>query len=165
MADATTYAKILFTGNYTSYVAIATKDPDVLYFCQDEGKLFKGEKDYTDSFVQVTSATLPVAGIPGKIYYETDTHKFKTYLGNAYVELQQPIDQVGDSTTHTFSPSSSDDYVPSSKNVWLYGQAIISEVIGGTDVIKNVTAGPDDASVTVTYGDNSTSKVTGHTMC
>jgi len=160
MADATTYAKILFTGNYDNYIALETKDPDVLYFCQDQGKLFKGAKDYTDAFVQVTSATLPAAGIPGKIYYETDTKIFKTYLGNAYVEIQQPIDQVGDSTTHTLSASSSDNSVPSSKNVWLYGQAIISEVIGGTDVIKDVTAGTDPASVTVKYGDNSTSKVT-----
>jgi len=159
MADATTYTKILYYGNYADLPA--TRDANKLYFCVDNGKLYKGDVDFSDSFKTVTSATIPAAAaaVPGFIYYESDTHKFKTLLGGALVEIGNPIDAVGDSTTHTLSASSADDHVPSSKNVWLYGQAIKAEVVGGQDVVKNVADAADPAKFTVTYGDDSTSEV------
>ena len=160
--DATTYSKLLRCGNYADYQAIVEKDSNVLYFCQDNGKLYKGTVDFSDSFKVVTSSTIPEAAnaVPGFIYYESDTHIFKTLLSGAYVEIGNPIDAVGDGTTHTFSASSSDAEVPSSKNVWLYGQAIKAEVEGGSDVVKNVSAGATDAGIVVTKGDDSTSAVT-----
>ena len=36
---ANTYPKILKSGLYANYVALATKDTNVLYFCTDNGKL------------------------------------------------------------------------------------------------------------------------------
>lgn len=157
----TTYTKILYAGTYANYKVITTKQPDALYFCTDNGKLFRGEVDFTDSFVALAASALPQTGVPGKIYYETDTKKFKTWISTGYVEIGNPIDIVGDSTTHTLSNASSDEHVPSSKNVWLYGQAIKAEVIGGSDVVSNVTADATDAAkIVVTYGDDSTNSVT-----
>lgn len=162
MGDATTYSKILYYGSYANYKAIQNKDSNVLYYC-DNGKLYKGTVDYTDAFVYTTSDDIPAAAqaVPGKIYYESDTKKFKVLNGTktAYIEIGNPIDIVGDSTTHTLSSASSDEHVPSSKNVWLYGQAIKAEVIGGTDVVSNVTASDNSGAIIVTYGDDSTSEV------
>ncbi len=159
MADATTYTKILYYGNYADLPA--TRDANKLYFCVDNGKLYKGDVDFSDSFKAVTSSTIPTAAnaVPGFIYYESDTHKFKTLLGGALVEIGNPIDAVGDSTTHTLSELSADDHVPSSKNVWLYGQAIKDEVIGGSDVVKTIADATDPAKILVTYGDDSTNEV------
>lgn len=160
--DATTYTKLLRCGSYADYLLIESKDANVLYFCQDNGKLFKGTVDFSNSFVAVTSSTIPTAAnaVPGLVYYETDTETFKTKIGNDLVTLGNPIDAVGDGTTHTLSSSSSDSEVPSSKNVWLYGQAIKAEVEGGSDVVKNVGAGATAAGLVVTKGDDSTAGVT-----
>ena len=163
MGDATTYKRILYYGDYSNYVALgASIDPDVLYFCTDVGKLFKGTVDFSNSFKAGTASQTPAVAdaIPGIIYYETDTKKFLTKIGNALVEIGNPIDAVGDSTTTTITVSSSDAHVPSAKNVWLYGQQILSEAIGGTEVVKNVVADQTTAAaVIVTKGDDSTTQV------
>lgn len=159
---AETYTHLLVYGNYANYLAIGTKDPDKLYFCQDIGKLFKGEVDFSNNFKSGTSSETPSVAnaIPGFIYYETDTKKFKTKIGNALVEIGTPIDAVGDSTTHTLSASSADDHTPSSKNVWLFGQWILGQATGGAAVVKDVASDNTNAAqVIVTKGDNSTTAV------
>ena len=160
---ATTYTKIIYAGTYANYKLIETKNPNFLYFCTDNGKLFKGDVDFTDSFVSSLEAAVPAAAdaVPGKIYYSTDTKKFRTLIGNALVEIGNPIDVVGSSTTHTLSNSSTDDHVPSSKNVWLYGQAIKNEVIGGSDVVKSIADDTTNAATIIyTKGDDTTTSVT-----
>ena len=159
--SATTYTKILYAGTYANYKDITNKNSNYLYFC-DNGKLFKGSVDYSDNFVTCLESAVPAASaaVPGKIYYSTDTKKFRTLLGGAMVEIGNPVDVVGDSTSHTLSSNSTDDHVPSSKNVWMYGQAIKAEVIGGSDVVKSVAADQTtDAAIIVTKGDDSTSQV------
>ena len=158
---ATTYSKILYAGSYTNYLAIASKDPNVLYFC-DNGKLFKGDIDYTDSFVASLESAVPAASaaVPGKIYYATDTKKFRTLVNNALVEIGNPIDAQGDSTTSTITNVSTDDHVPSAKNVWTYGQEILAQATGGSAVVKDVVNDTTTAAgVIITYGDDSTSSV------
>ncbi len=163
MGDATTYKRILYYGDYSNYVALgASIDPDLLYFCTDVGKLFKGTVDFSNSFKSGTASQTPVVAdaIPGIIYYETDTKKFLTKIGNELVEIGNPIDAVGDSTTSTITASASDAHVPSSKNVWMYGQEILSQAIGGSAVVKNVTADQTTAAgIIVTMGDDSTNQV------
>lgn len=156
---ANTYPKILKSGLYANYVALATKDTNVLYFCTDNGKLFKGEVDFTNSIVNVTAATLPAAGVPGKIYYESDTGMWKTYIGSAYVTIGTPTDASSSEAT-TISSSSDDAHVPTSKNVYLYGQDILSQATGGSAVVKSVAAGDDPAELVVTQGDDTASDVT-----
>ena len=158
---ASTYTKILYAGTYAQYKQL-TPVEDYLYFCTDNGKLFKGTVDFTDSFVTVTAATLPVVAdaVPGKIYYESDTGKFKTKVGNAYVEIGNVVDKMGDSTTSTISSASSDDHVPSSKNVYTYVQEVAATIIGGSDVVKSVAADQTtDGQLIVTKGDDSTAAV------
>lgn len=161
MGDATTYKKLLCYGTYDHYVALETKDPDVLYFCTDNGKIFKGEIDFTNNFVAGTASQTPSAAnaVPGLIYYETDTRKFLTKIGDALVEIGNPLDAVGDGTTTTITAQSADSEVPSSYNVWLYGQEILSQATGGSAVVKNISADSTDGGIVVTYGDNSTSQV------
>lgn len=160
---ANTYKNILRYGSqagYNALVAGSQIDNDVLYFCTDTGKLYKGTVDFTDRFVSVTAATLPEAAnaIPGNIYYVSDESKFKTLINGAYVEIGNPIDKIGDSTTSTITASSSDDHVPSSKNVYAYGQEILAQATGGAAVVKDVSNGTADGKIQVTYGDNSTSE-------
>ena len=133
----TTYTKILYAGTYAQYKALVTAgtvDETHLYFCTDNGKLYRGSVDFTDSFVPGLASATPAAAdaVPGKIYYETDTKKFKTLINNALVEIGNPIDAMGDSTTSTITVSSSDEHVPSSKNVWTYGQEILAQATGGS---------------------------------
>lgn len=152
------YPKLLRAGTYAQYQAITTKDNNVLYFCTDNGKLFKGSIDFTNSLVSVTASSLPSTGVPGKIYYVTDQNKWKTYIGSAYVEIGNPIDTQGSSTTSTITSTSPDDHVPSAKNVYTYGQEILAAASGGSAVVKNVEAGTADAKIKVTKGDNTSSQ-------
>lgn len=159
---ATTYTKIIYAGNYTSYVAIAEKNENFLYFCQDVGKLFKGSVDFSNSFVTSLESAVPAAtdAIPGKIYYATDTKKFRTLVNGALVEIGNPIDAQGSQTTSSITNLSTDDHVPSAKNVWTYGQEILSQATGGSAVVKTIAADATDAAaVVVTYGDDSTNQV------
>ena len=159
---ATTYSKILYAGTYANYQAIATKDANVLYFCTDNGKLFKGEIDFTDSFVASLESAVPTAAnaVPGKIYYATDTKKFRTLIDGALVEIGNPIDAQGSQTTSTITNVSTDDHVPSAKNVWTYGQEILAQATGGSAVVKTIANDvTTDAGIIVTYGDDSTSSV------
>ena len=153
---ANTYTQILRQGTYAQYTALATKDANLLYFCTDNGKLYKGSVDFTDSFVSTTSSTIPAAGVPGKIYYETDTGFFKTYIGSAYVTIGTPTD----ASAVGIDENSDDAHVPTSKNVYEYGQEILSQATGGSAVVKNVTAGSDAAEITVTKGDDTSTDVT-----
>ena len=164
MGDSTTYSRILKSGTYADYKAIEVKDQNVLYFCTDKGKLFKGTIDFTDNFIWTNSTAIPTPAnaVPGKIYYEADTKLWKTLneTGTAFIQIGNPIDAVGDNTATTITINSSDATEPSSKNVWLYGQKIKSEVIGGGDVVKTVAADQTTpAAIIVTKGDDSTSQV------
>ena len=160
---ANTYKNILKYGSYAAYKALVEAsgiDNDVLYFCTDQKKLFKGTVDFTDRFVSVTAETLPTVAnaIPGNIYYVSDEGKFKTKIGNALVEIGNPIDSIGSSTTSTITAGSADDHVPSSKNVYTYGQEILAQAVGGSGVVKAVGNGTADGKIQVTMGDDSTTE-------
>ena len=162
---ANTYKNILKYGSYQNYLDLQSKDADVLYFCTDNGKLFKGSVDFSDRFVVCTAATLPATGVPGNVYYVSDENKFKTYLKvggtSSYVEIGNPIDKIGTSTTSTITNTSADDHVPSTKNVYKYGQEILAQAIGGSSTVKNVSAdSTNDGKIVLTYGDDSTTEVT-----
>ncbi len=154
---ANTYTQILRQGTYAQYQALATKDSNLLYFCTDNGKLYKGTVDFTDSFVSVTAAELPAAAnaVPGKIYYVSDEARFCTKIGDALVSIERTLDVAASDSTSSITASSVDSHVPSSKNVYLYGQEILAQATGGSAVVKNVEAGEVVGGVKVTKGDNS----------
>lgn len=154
---ANTYTQILRQGTYAQYLALETKDANLLYFCTDNGKLYKGTVDFTDSFVTVTAANLPAAAnaVPGKIYFVSDEHRFCTVINGEYVSIERTLDAKGNSAVSTITAQSSDANVPSSLNVYTYGQEILAQATGGAAVVKNVEAGEVVGGVKVTKGDNS----------
>ena len=77
---ANTYTSILKYGTQAAYVALETKDANVLYFT-DKGKIYKGTQDFTESIVVVTTA--PAAPVSGKIYYVTETGTLQAWVNSA----------------------------------------------------------------------------------
>ena len=148
---ANTYNKVLLAGLQASYNALATKDANVLYFCTDTGKLYKGDVDFSNSVV--AAATKPGTPVAGKIYVLADTNTIETYVNGAWVVLSYPMVTAVDK-------NSDDMHVASAKAVYDAITAAIAEVTGGDAIIKNVAAGTADAQVVVTKGDNTTSTVT-----
>ena len=78
-----TYPNILKYGLQASYDALGVKDSNVLYFCTDTKKIYKGDIDFTDSVV--LAATKPATGIiAGKLYVLADTGTVEVYAGGAW---------------------------------------------------------------------------------
>ena len=158
---ANTYTQILRAGTYEQYQALATKDSNLLYFCTDNGKLFKGEVDFTNNLVYQSSAPVVANAVPGKIYVDTTDGAMYALnaAGTAIITLgKAPLASSSGATT--LDNTVTDSTVPTSLNVYLYGQDILAQAVGGSAVVKDVNAGSADAQVVVTYGDDSTSGVT-----
>lgn len=157
-----TYHNILKAGTYAAYQALETKDANTLYFCTDVGKVFKGTVDFTDGII--FAATKPNAPVAGKVYVIAETDTVEAYIGGQWKVLSYPISQsteVGGVDTTTISAASTDVQAASAKNVYLAIEAAKAEIIGGDDVVKNVAdKSGSDATVTVTYGDDTTNDVT-----
>lgn len=75
-------AKVKYVkGSKSTYLALLTRDPYTLYFCEDTRELFKGDDLYTDGMrVVPTFASLPILALAadGVLYFCEDT-------GNGYV--------------------------------------------------------------------------------
>lgn len=163
-----TYANILKYGTYANYQALETKDSNVLYFCTDVGKVFKGTIDFTESIIY--SAERPVSPIAGKIYVIAATDTVEAYIAGNWKVLSYPT--LKSTTTgepgeevdvSTISSSSTDMQVVSAKNVYLAIEEAKAEIEGGANVVKNITtnSGTENyAKFVVTKGNNSTSEIT-----
>lgn len=147
----TTYPKILKAGTQAAYNGLETKDADVLYFCTDSGKIYKGEVDFSSSIV--VAATRPSTPVVGKMYINTGSGALEAYVNDAWRVLSYPI-------ATTITVSSDDTHVATAKAVYDAIQAAVAEITGGGTVVKGVAAGASPATITVTKGDNSTSNVT-----
>ena len=145
-----TYTKILNAGTQAAYEALATKNPNLLYFCTDTGKLFKGSVDFTNNLVAVS--TKPAAPIAGKVYVIADTDTVEVYVNNAWKVLSYPVDTIIDI-------NSDDVHVASAKAVYDAIQKAVEGVATGANTVKSVEAGEADASVKVTKGDGTTTEV------
>lgn len=139
------FKTILKSGLQASYDAITTKDPDVLYFCTDTQKIYKGEVDYTNSVVP--AATRPANPAAGKVYILADTNTVEAYVGDAWVVLSYP-------TATTINDTSDDLHVATAKAVY----DAISSLASSANTVKSVEAGTDAAKVKVTLGDDSSSE-------
>lgn len=147
---ANTYVKILNAGTQASYNALETKNPNLLYFCTDTGKLYKGTVDFTDSLV--VAASKPETPVTGKIYILADTNTVEAYVNGQWKVLSYPM-------TTTVDVNSDDMHVASAKAVYDAIQAAIEEVTGGDGVVKDVEAGATEGSVKVTKGDGTSKEV------
>lgn len=133
-----TYKNILKYGLQSAYDAIQSKDNDVLYFCTDTRKIFKGAVDYTDSVVFAANKDAVTAPIAGKVYVFANTGTVEVWND----ELATPAWSVVSYplvTSIVDDPSGNDDvHVPSAKAVYDFVEHEIGEVIGGSDVVKSI---------------------------
>jgi hypothetical protein len=148
---ANTYAKILYSGKQAAYDALSTKDSNILYFCEDSGKIYKGEVDYTNNVI--AAASKPSTPVAGKIYILADTNTVEVYVNDVWKVLSYP-------TVTEVTAKSTDVEVASAKAVYDAIQAAVEEVTGGDSIVKTLEAGESDATLKVTKGDGSTSNVT-----
>ena len=84
VAEHTTYPNILKYGLQASYNALATKDANVIYFCTDSKKIYKGDIDFTDSVVYSTQNSDVTAPIIGKLYVFSTTGTCEVYNGTSW---------------------------------------------------------------------------------
>ena len=135
MATPKTYKNILKYGTQANYAALATKDADVLYFCTDTGKLYKGEVDFTNAIVFAASKSGVTSPIVGKTYFFADSGTVEAYdpAVPGWKVISYPL-----VTTIVDSAAGNDDvHVPSAKAVYDFVEQEIAEVVGG-DMVKSV---------------------------
>ena len=148
---ANTYTQILNYGTQAAYDALETKNPNLLYFCSDTGKLYKGSVDYTNNLV--VAATKPETPIAGKIYFLSDTNTVEAYVNGNWKVISYPI-------ATTVDINSDDMHVASAKAVYDAIMAAVEDVTGGSSVISAVEAGTEAGTLKVTKGDGTTETVT-----
>ena len=80
-------AQVLFrTGTKAQYTGLGTKDSSTLYFITDTHEIFKGETNYTDSVIIVT--TFPSSDIlQGKLYINSSTLECRIYVGSSWITI------------------------------------------------------------------------------
>lgn len=72
-----------------SYKALETKDIYTLYFLEDTGEIYKGNKSFTESAVIVDS--FPASGAQGKIYILSTTLEGKIWNGTEWKTVIEPL--------------------------------------------------------------------------
>lgn len=148
---ANTYPQILKAGLQEAYSKIAVKDANVLYFCTDTGKIYKGDVDFTNSVV--VAASKPATPIVGKLYVLGDTNTCEIYTGSAWKVVSYPM-------ATTVDVNSDDVHVASAKAIYDAIQAAVADLAGSANTVKSVVAGTDPATLKVTTGDGVESTVT-----
>ena len=147
----TTYTQILNVGLQAAYDALETKNSNLLYFCTDTQKLYKGDIDFTNNMI--VAATKPTNPVIGKIYFLADTETVEAYINGAWKVISYPAATVVD-------VNSDDMHLATAKAVYDVVQKAVGEVTGGGAVISDVNASETaDATVVVKKGDGTTKDV------
>ena len=129
---AQTYDRILLRGTYAEYLALETKNPDALYFCTDNGKLFQGAVDFTDALVTVSADPTTSNAVPGKIYYNSTSGAFLILEGSGAGATIRTISYRR--VTSIGAVAAEDGTVPSTYAVKSY----VDAQTGGGTVVKSV---------------------------
>ena len=142
------FNQVLKAGLQANYDALPTKDPNVLYFCTDSKKIYKGTIDFTESCIAADSK--PLTPIAGKLYFLADTNTVEAYINGAWTVVSRPLATTVDST-------SDDVHVVSAKAVYDAIQNLSSSITASTDIVKSIKA-TDGTPASITYekGDGST---------
>lgn len=140
MAATNTYHNILKAGTQAAYEAIATKDANVLYFCTDTKKIYKGTVDFTESVI--LAASKPATPVAGKVYIFTDTKTVEAYVGGAWKVI---------SYEHVTSvdAKSTDAQVASAKAVYDYVEAAIAEIATSDSVVSTIELKKDSEGAVI----------------
>ena len=138
------YSQILKHGLQASYDALQTKDANVLYFCTDTQKIYKGDVDFSNNII--VAATKPAAPVAGKVYVLADTDTVEVYVNGAWKVVSYP-------TVTSIDVNSDDKHVATAKAIYDAIQDAIADLAGSADTVKAIGAGTTDGSVEVTKGD------------
>ena len=148
-----TYPNILKFGLQASYNSLAVKDPNVLYFCTDSKKIYKGTIDFTDSVVVSTKAADVTAPLVGKLYVFAETGTTEIYTGSEWKVVSYPV-------STTIDAASDNVHVPTAKAVYDFVESEIAELAGGAEVVKSIAStNGTEGSITYTTGDDQTHDV------
>lgn len=147
-----TYTKILLSGNYDNYNALPTKNPNVLYFCEDVGKIFKGEVDYTDHII--VAAAKPTTPVLGKIYILSDTNTVEAFVNGAWRVISYPpattIDENSDDL-HAVTAKAVYDAIKEIK------QSTAEGVVTNINFIEDTNGNVEPAKLHIEYDNNTSS--------
>ena len=146
-----TYNKILKAGTQANYNALETKDANVLYFCTDTGKMYKGDVDFTNAVVY--ASTKPTTPIVDKLYVLADTNTVEVYNGTKWTVVSYPM-------ATSLSSTSDNVHTVSAKAVYDAIEAAKKAVTGGAGVINTVAAASGNGQLTVKKGDGTSTTVT-----
>lgn len=106
-------------GTQAQYDALTEKDSDVLYFCKDTQRIYKGSVEYTKSSKVVSSIPSVSEGVYGVIYIVTEDMIPRVFNGTEYVKLIKSYEtSINDLT-------SSDNSIPTTKAVKEYVDNIL----------------------------------------
>ena len=148
---ANTYNQILRAGTQAGYAALGSYDSNVLYFCTDSGKIYKGSVDFSNHVV--VAASKPETPIAGKLYVLTDTNTIEVFVSGAWKVVSHP-------TVTAIDVNATDANIPTAKAVWDAIQTAVADLAGSAQTVKGLAAGAAEGTFTVTMGDDSTSTVT-----
>ena len=153
-------AKILYYGLQADYNDLQNKDSNILYFCTDSKKIFKGDVEMTEQVRFAAVKANVSAPVAGKLYIFADTGTVEVYNGSTWTVISYPI--LLTKNTQTGEPgitnASTDAQVPSAKAVYDYVQSIV----GGDDVVVSVAESETEGAVDVTNGAGTTTTVYVH---
>ena len=156
MAATISNVKILYHGLQANYDAIVTKDPNVLYFCTDTKKIFKGSVEMTESII--VAVTKPVENIvTGKLYVIQDTGTVEFYNGSVWTVVSYPTVKSVAGGGAGITAAGTDVQVPTVKAVYDYVNGIV-----GSDVVTAVEESSTEGAISVTVGDSAPADVIVH---
>lgn len=134
------------------YAALAVKDNNTLYFVEETGEIYRGEKSYTEACVLYNtveaSEPKPTTGAKGKLYVDAQTKESFIWNGAEYVQVAKPLAQtVTDEQTQAVT-----------------GHAVVQYVTeqlaaADTDLIKSVTWDAEGKQLQITTKGDSTTNV------
>lgn len=142
---AKTYPKILKYGLQANYNQLEAKDANVLYFCTDTKKIYKGDIDFTAAVrIAETKPTNPAVGVS---YILGDTGAVEVYDGAQWKVISYPA-------VETIDAASDNTHVATAKSVYDF---VEQELEGHLGVIPESSK----AKTMVEYVDEQVAKATG----
>lgn len=78
------------TGSAAAFAALDSKDTNTLYFIQDTGEIYKGDKPFTEAVIFV-DGEFPAKGAVGKVYVKESDLEGRVWTGTEWKTIIQPI--------------------------------------------------------------------------
>lgn len=136
-------AKVLFYRCLRyQYEALASVNPDALYFLEDSSQLYLGEREISDCLIFVESWDLPNLPIAGKFYLNTVTGELKCCDAHGLRTIVPPI---------TSDPDAFDDptKVTYLASIHAIREWVLTQIQQSTAGVTDVTFAPETGDLTI----------------